>query len=220
MRYLVFLLISMMIVSQLSAQSVPSTVCPSIVVFGPSGVPKPGELIEFEAKLDDRANNYRVEFNWQVSIGTIVFGQGTKRIKVEYPNDRKGIGITAKVEVTGLPGNCATIASETTTIFCGGPKPVLLDETDEMPDRLSSDRFISIYESSSVNPSAQIYIVVYTPRNAARARSFAAKRSAIIDRFRTSTEIDLDRITFVESTGDNHLIKFYLLQAGADIPLP
>lgn len=69
-------------------------------------------LARFTANVEPEPGD--VTFNWAVSTGEIVKGQGTSGIEVSAP---KGSFITASVEVAGLAAGCPDIGSASRDIF-------------------------------------------------------------------------------------------------------
>ena len=57
----------------------------------------------FKVQISDRAPNQKVSYQWSITSGRIVNGQGTSSIKA-VANDSHNI--TATVEVQGLPAEC------------------------------------------------------------------------------------------------------------------
>ncbi|MBX7174123.1 MAG: hypothetical protein K1X72_24335 [Pyrinomonadaceae bacterium] len=79
--------------------------CPSLTVSGLSGIAQPGDILIFTANLSG-GNQDRATFNWMVSAGTIIVGQGTSQILVKTSKDLAGQIVTATVEVGGLCSEC------------------------------------------------------------------------------------------------------------------
>lgn len=85
--------------------------CPTLEVTGPSGVTVPGAIMPFAVVVSDPSLK-KLSFEWQVSGGTIVEGQGTRVIKVIAPAERPRTNVNATVTVNGLPNGCANSASD------------------------------------------------------------------------------------------------------------
>ncbi len=74
-----------------------------------------GNPIVFTAKLNTVVPTANLEFNWQLSAGTITAGEGTASITV----DTVGLGgqdLAATVEVFGLSTTCSTVATRSVSI--------------------------------------------------------------------------------------------------------
>lgn len=109
--------------------------CPSSLwVVGPAGIALEGEPIQFTAGVKDYSTPEKLTYNWSVSSGTIVGGQGTSTIKIEPPKANDVLNITATVVISGLPDSCVNTGSETySVIICVLPRTV--DEFGRIPLR-------------------------------------------------------------------------------------
>ena len=103
--------------------------CLGISVACPNSIdPSP---VNFAARVtgDDPSN--KLTFNWTVSAGKIISGQGTSSISVDTA-DIEGKTITATVEVGGIPDGCGNKASCSTPI--ADPAPPTARKFDEYGD--------------------------------------------------------------------------------------
>ncbi len=107
--------VSKMIMADSCQNCHPTCNCPGILVSGPTAVAKRGDTLIFTAEVNG-GDQDRVKFNWIVSDGTIVFGQGTKQILVKTLPNMKASYITATFEVAGLCSDCQNTASATVKI--------------------------------------------------------------------------------------------------------
>jgi hypothetical protein len=98
--------------------------CPLITVSCPSSF-KPGEVIIFQADIVGGNPNVVPQYNWTISAGRIIEGQGTSSIKV----DTAGFGraFTATVRVAGFENSCPVTASCSNMIGHNAPPAVLFD---------------------------------------------------------------------------------------------
>ena len=84
--------------------------CPTIIVSCPDDVsPK---TLTYTAHISGLERDQKVSYKWSVSRGKIKSGQGTSSITVGRPEEM--YGLTATVEVGGLPNGCGNAASCTT----------------------------------------------------------------------------------------------------------
>jgi hypothetical protein len=89
--------------------------CPSLDVSG-GGEIKAGETVTFTAKVSGGTAS-DITYNWTISQGEIVAGQGTSTITVKTTKEMTGT-ITATVEIGGsLCASCYRTASETAEII-------------------------------------------------------------------------------------------------------
>jgi len=89
--------------------------CPAIQMKAPDSVPQ-GTKARVTANLIGGAG--RPTFHWSLTAGTIVSGQGTASIQVDTAG-LGGSGLTATVDLGGLPKVCATTSA--TAAFLVGP---------------------------------------------------------------------------------------------------
>ncbi len=85
--------------------------CPTIEVKGNESVVNEKNLT-FTANLSG-GNSETVTYNWKISAGEIIEGQGTPTIKVNVKGTKK---VTATVEISGLCEDCMREAEFTTEI--------------------------------------------------------------------------------------------------------
>ena len=97
-----------------SRESVPALTidCPTIIVSCPEDMsPK---IVTYSVHISALEPSQKVTYKWSILRGKIKSGQGTSSINVERPDDMSGL--TATVEVGGLPAACSNAAS-CTTVF-------------------------------------------------------------------------------------------------------
>jgi hypothetical protein len=124
MRYFVLIIIPLAILSISSFAQDKSGTCPVIFIRGPMELIKPGEIANYSVEAKDEKDLNGLQYNWSVSDGSIVYGQGTTAVSVRQPNGN----LTVTVEINGLPPGCPKMLSE--TIACALPQPqaILMDE--------------------------------------------------------------------------------------------
>ena len=90
-------------------------VCPTLDVTGGGNI-KAGEVVSFKANVSGGTQT-DLKYNWTVSQGEIIEGQGTSEIKVKTTPEMAGT-ITATVEIggSGFCEECPRTDSETATI--------------------------------------------------------------------------------------------------------
>ncbi len=100
-----------------AAQDESRSDCPTISVTGPAGITQPGDLLRFTLSIDPEQSLPDLSFEWKVEGGTIVRGQGTKRLEVR-PEKYFNKATIATVKATGLPVGCPSTASEIGMTVC------------------------------------------------------------------------------------------------------
>lgn len=195
------------------AQSPDTSLCPTISVDGPSGVPQEGQPMHFMARVDAKGKELRLEYHWFVDYrGTIIKGQGTSEIDVLPVFS----GITATVEVIGFPSGCAISASEMVT-WEPRPEATKLDELVGSLSRISKRRFAKIIEFAKTQPNSQVFILMSGDSHN-RVISLKRKRKLLIESIVSKLGED-SRVTFVDSTKNDDRVAIWLVPPGADLPM-
>ncbi len=94
--------------------------CPTLTVSGPTEPAIPGEAMIFTTDIKGGSQD-SITYNWTVSAGTIIYGQGTSQIVVQTTPEIASKNVTATVEIGGLCPECNRTASATGEI--AGKKP-------------------------------------------------------------------------------------------------
>jgi len=195
-------------------QPIECPTCPTVDVSGPSGVTNPGDTMTFTASV----NASNATYNWSVSSGEIISGQGTPSITVSTTRDMQGSNVTATVNVTVDRGTgcdtcnlsdsetapVAPIRELTPTIQGEGPADDVKAYIDGLYTQLGND------------PNATGYIINYgTPAQIARRERDIKKAIA----FR---KYDASRVTIVNggNTNEGTVTKYYVVPAGFENPAP
>ena len=190
--------------------------CARVDVSGPDGITSPGETMTFTANVTP--GTYDPTYNWTVSAGTIVSGQGTPSITVQTTPDMAGSSVVATVDIGGAPAECSCPVTDSETAGVA-PKPdfVLVDEFGAMPNDDIRGRLDIFFSELSNNPSNQGYIINYgTPAQ------IAARERLIANHIRFRGQ-DASRITIVNggtSPDGVPTTKLYRVPPGADNPTP
>ena len=88
--------------------------CPAISVESSSYEVPMGDTLVFVVNTKNAPAN--ITYNWVISAGTIISGQGMAMIRVNTQG-LEGMFVTATVELGGLPRNCNSNASSTSEII-------------------------------------------------------------------------------------------------------
>ncbi|MBC7795535.1 MAG: hypothetical protein H7Z37_01535, partial [Pyrinomonadaceae bacterium] len=155
--------------------------------------------------------NPNIKFNWTVSRGEIIGGQGTPRIKVQTPDDNETI--TAMVLISGYSTDISL--SVTNQTRCS-PSVMLVDEFQyKSPNKgYVKARFQAFAVELSNNPVAQGYVFI-RPKTAKDNLNI----QKIILNYAKTIGFDSSRIIIVNGAKNTeNLIKFYVVPPGATIP--
>ncbi|MGI8639346.1 MAG: hypothetical protein ACR2MG_05265 [Pyrinomonadaceae bacterium] len=190
--------------------------CPTLSVTGPSAVTKAGDTMTFTANVSGGTQG-EVTYDWTVSQGEIISGQGTPVITVQTTAAMAGQNVTATVNISDadLCTSCEKSRSEVAGI---GEDAVLtpLDTFGDLkPDDIKA-RVDSFYIELGNNPSAQGYIINY-----GSARDIARREKQIRDAIRFLRR-DPSRVTFVRGGDRGNGIEtvFFVVPSGIQPPTP
>jgi hypothetical protein len=189
--------------------------CPSLSISGPSGVTTAGETMTFTANASGGSQD-NVTYNWTVSAGEIVSGQGTPVITVATTKEMAGSNVTATVEIGNLCASCNDRTRSETAGIANKPDVIKFVEFGPaVPDEIKA-QLDPFYSELSNNPNATGYIINYgTPKEVAKREKDI--RAAI--KFR---KYDLSRVTIVNGGDNGSGVKtvFYIVPAGVTPPTP
>jgi hypothetical protein len=193
----------------------PRPICPNVVMSCPD-VQQAGSPITFTASISGGTPGVTPVYNWRISAGTILSGQGSPTITV----DTAGLGgqpITATVDVAGYNLECRASCQSAVP---APPNPTKADEFGEISrddEKARLDQFAIELQNS---PGAQGYVISY---GGARSRYGSGRQRA--DRARdylvTTRGIDASRIITVDGgTRDAASTQLWIVPPGATPPQP
>ena len=192
-------------------------VCPTIEIVCPNniGIDQP---ITFTSRATGGTPSIQPVYNWTVSAGTIIEGQGTDTIKV---NTTGLAGQTIRAFLT-MPGY-GTLAC---AADCGVSIPVpriVSRKFDEFPDIQRNDekaRLDNFVIELQNDPSATAYVLIYPGRGSKRG-DVQHHASRIVDYMVNSRGIDETRIvTLVGSARNELFVELWITPRGATPPNP
>jgi hypothetical protein len=193
----------------------PRSVCPNVSIYCPD-VQQAGTPITFTASVSGGTPGVTPVYNWVVSAGTILSGQGTATITVDTAG-LSGQPITATVEVAGYNLDCR---AQCQAAVPASVNPAKFDEIGEVArddEKARLDLFAIELQNS---PGAQGYIIGYGGSNkrygTGAQRAQRAREYVVITR-----GIDGSRIVTLDggqrATGSTQL---WLVPPGATPPRP
>ena len=199
----------------LSAQTNTNSGCPAVDVVGPSYIVEPGEPVAFTAILSENSLNYDINYEWSVSSGEILEGQGTTRIKVLYKDFGKNL--TATVLLKGLPEICGIPAdSDTVPTIDDNIHPLKTNEFSTSVKTISKFRLDSLAIALRNDPDSVAYIFEHFRRGTA-ADLIKQKLEKTI-KYLAGKGIDRDRVIIKTVFSDKNLTQFWTVPAGAETP--
>lgn len=195
-------------------ETAPVCNCGTITVNGPGGTTAPGQTMTFTATATGQGSS-NFTYNWTVSAGTIVSGQGTPSITVATTAGMAGSNVTATVEVGGTQAgcNCPTTGSDIGGV-ADNPRAIPVDEYGPSQDDDVKARIDNFFIQLNNNPGARGYVIIYgTP---AQIRRQKAQIMRAINR--PGSGHDASRVTFVDGPAGEQKVKLWIVPAGADNP--
>ncbi|MBA3711062.1 MAG: hypothetical protein H0W76_01265 [Pyrinomonadaceae bacterium] len=194
----------------------PRPLCPNVVIYCPDTVAL-GQPVTFTANLSGGTpGSITPVYNWKVSAGRIISGQGTSSIQV----DTAGLGgqaLRATVEVGGYDLNC--------TAVCTTQVPDLINPVrfDEYPDVRFNDekaRLDNFAVRLQTEPSARGYIVAYGSRRG-RVDEGRVRAGRTRDYLVNERGINSSRIIVLDGGYQEQLsVELWLVPPGATAPKP
>jgi len=192
----------------------PPPTCPSVGIECPDRVVV-NEPLTFRSTVSG-GSNVRQTYNWTVSNGRILDGQGTDTIHVDTTG-LAGQSITATLSMGGYNLDC----SATCTVQF--PVPVECKKFDEFPTIAYNDikaRLDNYAIELQNDPTATAYVIVY-PGVRGRPGEVTKNTTRIVDYLVNSRGINAQRIvTLVGPPREALLVELWLCPQGAKAPSP
>lgn len=191
--------------------------CPSITISCPDTV-KVGETITYRANVTNLAPAITPTYQWTVSAGRIVSGQGTPSITV----DTTGIAgqpINARLSVGGFNMDCS---AQCTTQIPYNPEPRKFDEFGDIARDDEKARLDNFAIQLQQEPEAQGYIFIYGGTGRRIRPNYVQLRTQRVRDYLINTRgIDARRITTLEGPArDVPTVELWIVPPGATPPSP
>ena len=122
-----------------------------------------------------------VTYNWAISAGTIISGQGTARILVDT-KEAAGMFITATVDLGGLPSNCTSAASYTVDVIPAAQLVVSGTFTNGQELKNAVQKFIAATSFKEAENTATAFIYLYKKPSTTES-AYKIFKDAIISAF-------------------------------------
>jgi hypothetical protein len=193
----------------------PRPVCPNVAIYCPDVV-QTGAPITFTASASGGTPGITPVYNWRVSAGTILSGQGTPTITVDTAG-LAGQPITATVEVAGYNLDCRASCQASVPAL---PNPTKYDEFGEIPRDDEKARLDNFAIELQNNPGSQGYIIAYGGRRSkfgdGKKRSERARDYVVQTR-----GIDASRIVVIDGGArETAATELWIVPPGANPPRP
>ena len=192
-------------------------VCPAIEISCPTNVTL-DQPLTFSSRYNGGVPaNVVPAYNWTVSAGTIISGQGTDTIKVDTTG-LAGQTVKATLSMGGYNLECSADCAVTV------PLPKLNSRRfDEFPDIARNDekaRLDNFAIEMQNDPTATAYVIVY-PGKSAKRGEVQHHAARVVDYLVNSRGLDQRRIvTLVGPAKDNLQVELWVTPQGATPPNP
>lgn len=189
--------------------------CPPVTVTCPTDITSLDRPVTISGNISGGDPNALYTYQWELSAGKILAGQGTSTITVEFvPNEPTTATLT--VGGSGMPIDCNRTASCTFSVAMD-PSPLKADEftsLDRKTEELHLTKFVRQLEAE---PSAQAYIIAYGEKNKGDLAEKALIRikGYLVEQFKLVP----DRIvTLNGGLRQNAAVELWIVPAGAITP--
>ena len=193
----------------------PKPTCPTVGITCPQQI-KAGQPITFNSSLSGGTGNVPSIFNWTVTGGRIISGQGTNSITVDTTG-LEGQSIRASLSMGGYEVDCS---ASCTIEF---PIPLTSRKFDEYPEIARNDekaRLDNFAIELQNDPTATGYIILY-PERGGRPATVQTRSTGINDYLVNTRGIDARRlVTLVGPPRDALTFELWISPQGAIPPKP
>jgi hypothetical protein len=191
----------------------PPPTCPNVAIECPDRVVL-GEPLTFRSTVTGGSSTATPIYNWTVSAGRIIDGQGTGTIHVDTTG-LAGQSVTATLSMGGYNLNC------TATCTVQFPVPVACKKFDEFPAIAYNDekaRLDNYAIELQNDPTATAYVIVY-PGQRGRPGEVQKHTTRLVDYLVNSRGINAQRIvTLVGPAREALIVELWLCPQGAKPP--
>jgi hypothetical protein len=193
----------------------PDIECPTVTVSCPDAASENAPTT-FTATISGGSPGMTPSYNWTVSAGRIISGQGTTSITVDTAG-LAGQTIRANLEVGGYGMRCPASCATSIPIM---NKPRKFDEYYDIARNDEKARLDNYAIQLQSEPGSQAYIIVY-PSRRARPNDAQTRAQRISDYLVNSRGIDSHRIvTTIGQSREDWLFELWVVPEGTQPPSP
>jgi len=193
----------------------PPPICPTVTVSCPEAGSE-NAPVTFTVAITGGTPNIIPGYNWTISAGKIISGQGTPSITVDT-GGLAGQTVRASVDVTGFGTPCPASCSVSIPII---NKPRKFDEYYDIARNDEKARLDNYAIQLQSEPGSQGYIIVYPSRRAG-SNDAQARVQRITDYLVNSRGIDSHRVvTIMGPQREDWLFELWVVPEGAPPPTP
>lgn len=194
----------------------PKPVCPHVQIICPQNVVL-DQPLTFTSNVAGGTNVGTPIYNWTVSAGTIIEGQGTPIIKVDITG-LAGQTVTASLSMGGYPIDC----SDSCSVQIPVPK-AKCRKFDEFPDISRNDekaRLDNFGIELQNDPTSTAYVIV-SPGRSTKPGDVQRRATRIVEYLVNSRGIDAHRIvTLVGPARDEMIVELWACPQGVTPQTP
>lgn len=223
LKSLALVCFSLLSLSMSTASQSPEAQCPVVAVDCLTQSAGAGETATITANVAGATPGLELSYNWSLSAGVIIAGQGTPTITINTTGIT-GQTITATIEVGGLASSCGKTAS------CSLPTHYLLvsrrfDKYGDLAFADEKKRLDHFAEQLKNEPDSQGHIMVYGKRSVRAGDSHAGEAQARGNRAKdylvTKGGIEAERLVTIDG-GDHErfAVELWITPPGARPPTP
>ena len=193
----------------------PAPVCPTVSISCPEAA-KENEPVTFTANLSGGTQNITPGYNWTISAGRIISGQGTLSITVDT-NGLAGRTVRATLDVSGFGTPCPASCAVSIPIV---NRPRKFDEYYDIARNDEKARLDNYAIQLQAEPGSQGYVIVYASRKA-KGNQAQERAQRIIDYLVNSRGLDTNRVvTVMGPAREGWVIELWVVPEGAPPPQP
>jgi hypothetical protein len=193
----------------------PQIICPNVTVSCPDAATENAPTT-FTATISGGSPGITPTYNWTISSGRIISGQGTPSITVDTTG-LAGQTIRANLDVGGYGMRCPASCATSIPIMI---KPQKFDEYYDIARNDEKARLDNYAIQLQSDPGSQAYVIVYPSRkaNAAQAQARAQRIKDYLVNFRG---IDSQRVVITNGQPrEDWLFELWVVPEGAKPPTP
>ena len=193
----------------------PPPVCPTVSISCPEAI-KENEPVTFTATLTGGTANISPSYNWTITAGRIISGQGTTSITVDT-NGLAGQTLHATLDVGGFGAPCPASCAVSIPIV---NKPRKFDEYYDIARNDEKARLDNYAIQLQAEPGSQGYVIVYPARKAGSSQA-QERAQRVVDYLVNSRGLDTSRVvTVMGPAREGWVIELWVVPEGAPPPTP
>jgi hypothetical protein len=190
-------------------------VCPSVSVSCPEAATE-NAPVTFTANLSGGTAGITPTYNWTISAGRIISGQGTPSITVDTTG-LAGQTVRATVDIGGFGMPCPASCAVAIPIM---NKPHKFDEYYDIARNDEKARLDNYAIELQQQPGSQGYVIVYPSRKAGGSAA-QARAQRIVDYLVNTRGLDSHRVvTIMGPAREDWLFELWVVPEGAPPPVP